>query len=200
MKKRSRKTVRKQDLPATIFFAITIISAATLIAPLWNYTQYYSAVYNFKYTIPEIAVNTSQLSAHIAQINFTFLATNPTPYSGLQVGPANCKIDFYGSVHLVNGQPTTWWELTILYVTKTHAIGPNSNITIPFDTQINPDNAKSYDQYAAFQEFINYLTSQVPSRQITLFLTCHLGLDSFMFNNDILPIGGNPFSATIPLS
>lgn len=197
---KSWKTLKKRDLPATIFFAITIISAATLIVPLWNYIQYYSAVYDFSYTIPGIALNTSQLNAHIAQINFTFVATNPTSYSGLQVGPASCEIDFIGSVHLVDGQPSNYWVLTTLYVTKTRSIGPNSNMTIPFDIQINPDNTKSNDQYVAFQEFINYLTSEGPGGQITLFLTCHLGLDSFMFNNDILPDGGNPFSVTIPLS
>jgi len=196
------KMLRKQDLPATLFFAITIISAATLIVPLWNYTQYYSALYNFNYTIQGITVNTSQLSARMAQINFTLVATNPTPYSGLQVGPAQCEIDFFGSIHPdTNGQPTTYWELTKLYNTTTCPIGPNSNLTIPFGTTINPDNTKlSSDQYAAFQEFMNYLTSLDPKGEITLVLICHLGLQSFMVSLDILPVGGNPFMQDIPLS
>lgn len=202
--KKNWKTLRKQDLPATLFFAITIISAATLIAPLWNYTQYYSALYNFNYTIQGITVNTSQLSAHTAQINFTLVATNPTPYSGLQVGPATCEIDFYGSVHLdISGTPTTWWELTMLIVPKSQTIGPNSKITIPFGTTINPDNTKlSSDQYAAFQEFIFDLTSTVRggSGDITLSLTCHLELQSFMVSLDVPPVGGNPFTQEIPLS
>lgn len=201
--KRNWKTLRKQDLPTTLFLAVTIISAATLIAPLWNYTQYYSALYNVNYTIQGITVNASQLSVHTVQINFTFVATNPTPYSGLQVGPASCEIDFYGSVHLVGGTPTTWWELTTLFFTKSQAIDPNSNIKISFGTTISPDNLKPSDpQYPAFQEFMNYLTSTIRDggKHITLSLTSHLGVNSFMISLSIPPVGGNPLTQSIPVS
>jgi hypothetical protein len=177
--KRNWRKLRKQDLPATAFFAVAIVAAAMLIGPLWNYTQYYSALWNFSYNIPGITVSTSQLSAQTAQINFTVIGTNPTRYSGLQVGSVNCIISYYGSLHLGSAGPTNWWELTTVYSTKRLAIGPNSNVTIFFEITIDPSSAPP-GQFDAFQQFINYLTSQVPGGQVQWSLSCNLGLDSFM--------------------
>ena len=200
------KKPSRQNLPEIVFFAITIISAATLIVPLWNYTQYYSALYNFNYTVPGITIKTSQLNtthtAQItAQINFTFVATNPTPYAGLKVGPASCEIDFYGNdYHLVSGVVTNEWTLAKLFIVKTRAIGPNSDITIPFNTTVNLENAQSNDQTAASLEFINYLADQGLGGSVTLYLTCNLGLSSFMVDTNIPPAEGNPIPLTTTLS
>jgi hypothetical protein len=184
MTKRNWKKLRKQNLPATIFLAITIISAATLIAPLRNYTQYYSALWNFSYTIPGITVSTNQLSAQKTQINFTIIATNPTGYSGLQIGAATCTISYNGSLHYGSTGTTTWWELTIAYNTRWYPIGPNSNVTIPFEITIDLNSAPP-SQFDAFQQFVSYLTSQIPGGQIQWSLSCSLSINSFMVNSGV---------------
>lgn len=164
------KALTKQHLPETVFFGIAIISVVTLIVPLWNYTELYTALYDFNYTLQGPSLNTSQLSTHTARINFTLVATNPTRYSGLQVSSIVCRVDYYVADNLR--------ELITLYTTKVYPIGPNSNATILFDFTINPDTAAPY-QFDAFREFISYL-SQVPGEQIGWFLTFTLTVHTAM--------------------
>jgi len=183
-------------LPEAVFFAVTIISAGTLILPLWNYTQFYSAWYNFSYTIPRVNINTSQLSRQTAQINLTLVATNPTGYSGLQVQSVSCVMSYNGSVHLGAEGPTNSWELTTLSTTKPYSISPNSNTTILFDITISPNSAPP-DQFDAFQQFISYLISQTPGGQIQWSLACSLVLASFLINT---PEPTMYFALVTPLS
>jgi hypothetical protein len=176
--KRNWKRLGKQHLLEALFFAVAIIAAATLIIPLWNYNQFYSALYNFSYTIPGVTINTSQLGSDAAQINFTLIATNPTGYSGLQVQGVSCAMYYY------NMGTASLEDLTTLYVFRAYRIGPNSNTTILFDTTINPNNAP-LDQSDDFQQFISYLISQTPSGRIQWSLTCQLSLASFMIGSTV---------------
>jgi hypothetical protein len=186
LRKKNPKKLIKQHFLETVFFGITIICAVTLIVPLWNYTQLYNALYNFTFTIPRVNINTSQLnSAYTAQINFTIIATNPTGYSGLRMGEVSCSLGYYGTV----GGITNWWPLTTLHTTEWYTLGSNSNITIPFDTTIS-------GQVGAFQGFIIYLMSQVPSGQISWQLTCGMVVTSFLANSPLTEY----FQLVTPLS
>jgi hypothetical protein len=185
--KRNWKTFRKQSLPQTIFFAITIISVGLLILPLWNYAKFYAALYDFEYTIPAITINTSQLNENIAQINFTLIFTNPTGYSGLGATSVTCELEFYGDVHyVVTGRPpqyqaTTLWDLTTVGApNQQYMIGPNSVLKILFTTTINP-NSTTGDQQDAYYDFISYLRTEVAMHgQIQWSLICAVTLTSFI--------------------
>jgi hypothetical protein len=188
--KRNSKILRKQNLPQITFFTITVICAGLLVPPLWNYAEFYAALYNFEYTVPGITINASQLNTtNTAQINFTLVLTNPTSYSGLRATGVTCGLEFYGDVHYVisgippSYRPTTLWSLTTLgSVSQEYTIAPNSIVTIPFRTTINP-NSTTGDQQDAYYEFINYLRTQVTTHgQIDWSLTCTLTLVSFMYN------------------
>jgi hypothetical protein len=181
LKEKNLKRLLGQHLLETVFLGITIISVGVLIVPLWNYTQFCNALYDFSYTIPAISMNASQLTTQqTVQINFTLIATNPTPYSGLTVSSINCEIDYNGTVGLQTG----WWVLTTLYITKSYTIGSNSNTAILFNTTINPKRA-AQSQFVDFNNFIDYLMSGGNNGQVEWGLDCRLSLASFLSGSSI---------------
>jgi hypothetical protein len=184
--KRIWKTLRKQYLPQTVFFVITIVSASLLILPLWNYVGFYAALYNFDYS-PTITINTSQLDANTAQINVTLVTSNPMGYSGLRATEVTCMLEYTGEAHeVLTGVPPRYqlsylWDLTTVGSASTqYTISPNTNTTILFQTTINPISVTG-DQQTAYYDFIGYLRTQVATHgQIQWFLTCRLTLISFI--------------------
>jgi ABC-type glycerol-3-phosphate transport system substrate-binding protein len=190
LKKRSWKRFRKQDLPQTFFLAITLVSAGLLILPLWNYTKYYNAITDFGYTIPTVALDTSQLkTANLTVVNIPMRITNPTSYSGLTVTDVTCTLQWIGPEHEIYVQQgssqfspwawvnTTLWNLPPGRVTGEFQVPPNSNTTITIRISITPNTSNQNDQQNAY-DFIDYL--ETSPGQIQWYLSCTLGLESFM--------------------
>jgi hypothetical protein len=69
----TRKTIKKLGVPTAVFFAITLISVGSLVLPLWNYTRFYLALWNFDYLASSVTVDRSQINATRAMVNVTFL-------------------------------------------------------------------------------------------------------------------------------
>ena len=194
MKKQIRKRLRKQDLPQTIFFAITIISAGLVVLPLWNYTQYYLALSNFDYTLTKVTLSTDQLfppTSAIVKINITLTVSNPTDYSGLRISSVACVLDYYGDYRLVEEPPATlgeqpgWvytnvWDLTTASTppAQSYSIGPHENKTILIETSISGTSGTNA------LDFISYLESlsQESAPQIDWSITCGLSLSTFQGN------------------
>jgi len=192
LKKQDWKRIRKQNLPQTIFLAITIISAGLTVLPILNYTKYYLALANFNFTVTNVTMSTNQLytpANAIVKINITLTASNPTDYSGLVVADVGCVLSYNGSYHTVTlppvslGQQPTYvytnlWQLESVTtpMTRTYPLRPNSNTTILIETSI----AGNSDQNAA--DFVNYLESLEGSgsNQIDWSISCRLGLITFL--------------------
>lgn len=192
--KRKWKTLIKEDLPQTVFLAITIISASSIILPMWNYTKFYTAFNNFNYTLSKATIYTSNINVPsnvTAQINITLLVTNPTDYSGLRIGTVGCDLYYYGNSHTVwvgtamgpgHYNVTNWWILTSASTPKPLGpIGPNSNMTILIEISITPDYGKpDYQQNA---DFLNYLLTKPPP--IEWSIDCHLPLSTFLGTSEV---------------
>jgi len=192
LKKQDWKRIRKQNLPQTIFLAITIISAGLTVLPILNYTKYYLAVANFNFTITNVTMSTSKLyppTNAIVQINITVIASNPTDYSGMVIEDIGCILQYYGSYHLIVippaalGQQPTYeytylWQLesTSTPATRTYPLRPNANTTILIESSLAGNN----NQNAA--DFVTYLESLKGSgsNQIDWSINCHLSLNTFL--------------------
>jgi hypothetical protein len=182
---------RKQDLPLSAFFAITIISVALLVLPMWNYSMFYLAWSRIDYTVSNIDINATQVNVASSPasllVKITLLVTNPTGYSGLKVGYATCDLEYYGPDHLVpvivGGIPTGGWIPTTLWNLKVgsdpqwYQLGPNTNRTILLEIYINPNSGSSSDQQNAV-DFLAYLGSKPGN--IAWFLDCDLSVNSFL--------------------
>jgi len=180
-------------LPQTVFFAITIISAGLIILPTWNYTRFYTALNNFDYTLVGATLNASNLNLPTtasASISLTLLVTNPTDYSGLQIGSYGCDLQYVGPIHMVTvivpfsgGHTLTYntslWDLTSTASTQLSGpIGPYSSKTLTIKANIKPDYSSGTPQETAV-DFLNYLAT-TSSKQIQWYLDCHIGLVTFL--------------------
>ena len=191
MKKQIWKRLRKQDLPQTIFFIIMIVSAGLVVLPLWNYTKYYLALSDFNYTLTKITLYTSHLfppTSGIAKINITLTASNPTDYSGLQIGTAWCDLEYYGDYHEVAlppaslGQQPTFvntnvWDLGSVSSppTQSHPIGPHTNTEILIETSINGSSGTGALAFISYLESLS--TESAP--QVDWSISCTLSLQTF---------------------
>jgi hypothetical protein len=195
----------RQDLPLRAFLAITIISVALLVLPMWNYSMFYLAWSRIDYNVLNVAINATQVNvASSLAVKITFLVTNPTGYSGLKVGYVTCDLEYYGEEHLVpvivGGVPTggwipsTLWDLEVGSDPQWYQLDPNANRTILLEISINPNSGNSADQQNAI-DFLVYLGSKPGS--ITWFLDCDLSVNSFLGNLDA---GQKYFTPITPLS
>ena len=194
---------RKQELPTTVFFAVTIVSAGLLILPMWNYFKFYSALYNFDYIVKNVTIDTTQITVtNHAVVNITLLATNPTDYSGLQVSYVACGLKYWGDSHQVSvptsGRSmeliwTNWWDLKGGSTTQWYSIEPNGNRTILLQVFVSPNSGSQGEQQNAW-DFMNYLETAraAKQRQILWSLSCVLTLNSFLGsfdrNKDFTPV------------
>jgi hypothetical protein len=173
MKKKNWKRLRKQDLPQTVFFAITIISAGLVVLPLWNYTKYYVALGNFDYTLTNVTFYAEPLyppTSTIVKINITLTASNPTDYSGLQVSTVTCFLEYYGEYDIAQ-------ELTsATSPPQSYSIRPNANTTIMIETSFSGNSGTNA------LDFINYLetlSKEGGAAQIVWSINCRLFLTTF---------------------
>lgn len=188
----ARKIVKRFGVPATVFFAISIISVGSLVLPLWNYAKFYSALWGFDFSLLSVTIDASQIKvANRAQVNVTLLVTNPTDYSGLTVSSAKCVLKYYGDGHEVlepiGGSPlvkpvwTNWWDLKTGIDSQRRSIGPNSNSTVLLEFSINPNSGSQGEQQDAW-DFIEHLATN--PGQITWSLGCSLTLSTFLGSFD----------------
>jgi hypothetical protein len=180
----------KLDKSVMVFFAITVVSVGFVVLPLWNYSRFYLALWNFDYTLSSITVDTHQIDA--IQINVSLLAMNPTEYSGLEVSSAQVSLQYFGAVHevVVPVYPkgiqyvsTNWWDLKIGSATGTHPVGSNLNSTILITIVISPNSNNPAESNHA-QEFINFVSDKTTTK-IEWSLNCVLVLFSFLGGFDV---------------
>jgi hypothetical protein len=196
-------------LPVRVFFAIAIISAFTLVVPVWNYSKFYIAWNRLDYTVAKVTiVNASQaILTNKAQINVTLLVTNPTDYSGLNVVYITCDVEYLWINHTVYQMINTFyviptisplWDLNSVKDGQTHPLGPNSQITIPLTLSLSTTGGSAADQDVA-RSFISFLKSKQAERptQIQWFLSCDLVAGTFLGNIDV---GSKYFQSATPLS
>ena len=209
MTKKNWKMLKKENLPQTVFYAITIISAGLVVFPLWNYTRFYIALNNFDYTLSNATLYTSRITvpnSAQARINVTLVANNPIDYSGLHIGTAGCALIYRAESHTIwvaPGSPlgnlasqtisvdtkhgrvlivTNWWMLTSINTPQPCGpIGPNSKRTILLEVSIMLDYGKpDYQQNA---DFINYLRTM--PNEVEWSINCHLPLVAFLGTFDV---------------
>lgn len=221
MTKKNWKMLRKENLPQTIFYAITIISAGLVVPPLWNYTRFYIALNNFDYSLSNATIYTSQIkvpNSAQAQINITLIATNPIDYSGLRTGTIGCALMYLGDSHTIYVAPdsplrylasqtiylssgrtagylivTNWWLLATPNVPQQSGpIGPNSKRTISIEISITLDYGNT--DYRQNVDFINHLRTM--PNEIEWTLNCHLPLIAFLGTFDV----PRTFQVTTPLN
>jgi len=173
----------KQGLTVRIFFVIAIISAGSVILPLWNYSRFYLAWSRFDYVVEDVAVNATQaIETNRAQVNVTFLVTNPTDYSGLSVIHLSCDLEYLWTYHSTSIYPsapmTPWWDLRTILDTQTYPLRPNSQITISLTLLINPIVGSS--TYQSDSNFISFLGTESGNGNIQWFLGCDLVAGTFL--------------------
>jgi hypothetical protein len=187
--KRLRKL--KLDRPAAVFFAITIVSVVLLAFPLWNYTRFYLAMWNFDYKVLSITVDMEDYPTKV-RVNVELLVMNPTDYSGFEVSTIECGLDYIDGNHqvlVVTGPRSTDWITTNLWDLKigsypaiNRQLAPNANETILLSFFIDPNSGTSVEQNNA-RYFMEFLRN--PPAEIGWSLTCRLVLSSFMGGFDV---------------
>lgn len=179
-------TIFKFDVPIIlmVFFAITIVSVGSVVLPLWNYTRYYLALWNFDYVLSSVTIDASNIEA--IQVNVTLLLLNPTDYSGLEVGSIMVGVQYFGAVHEVSVPaargiqmvPSNWWDLKIGSTHEVHSLGANANETVLVMINVNPNSNILAERNNA-QAFMNFVSDKYRT-QITWSLSCVLVLSSFL--------------------
>lgn len=189
----TRKTIKKLGVPTAVFFAITLISVGSLVLPLWNYTRFYLALWNFDYLASSVTVDRSQINATRAMVNVTFLIMNPTDYSGLQVASISCRLQYLQPNHghfviettgyrASQQRWTYWWNLRVASTTQSSSVGSNTEFPISIVFVANPYSSPQSDQQNAY-DFISYLEAPA-TQQIQWSLTCVLTLSTFIGSFD----------------
>lgn len=184
----AQKTIKKLGAPTAVFFAIMIISVGFLVLPLWNYTRFYLALWNFDYTVSSVTVDQSQLNATRVFVNVNFAIMNPTDYSGLQVASISCRLQYLRPVgHYVIETTgfrssrqvwTYWWDLGVESTNQRYPITSDTEFTIPLEIVVNPYSGSQSAQQIAW-DFITHL--RTPTTQaIQWSLTCLLTLSTFI--------------------
>lgn len=186
----ARKTIKKLGAPTAVFFAIMIISVGFSVVPLWNYTRFYLALWNFDYTVSSVTVDRSQINATninaVVYVNFNI--TNPTDYSGLQVAQISCRLQYLRPVgHYVVENAgyrsstqvwTYWWDLGVKSTNQRYPIGSNTKLIISLELFVNPYSGSQSDKQIAW-DFINHLRTPT-TQEIQWSLTCLLTLSTFI--------------------
>jgi len=181
------RRLRKQDVPITIFFCITIISVGLIILPIWNYISFYRALGEFDFYASQVTLFTSQInnpSVAQAMVNVTILIINPTSYSGLKVSSILFTLYYIGPTETVTGfegrsYSTDVYLLANAGMNKWVSIGPYSNKTIPFDFSFSANGPNN----GAATTFLSYLANN-PS-QVQWIVSCNVFLNSFLSNPEI---------------
>jgi hypothetical protein len=165
-----------------------IISVSLLVVPLWNYTRFYLALWNFDYTVSGVTVDRSQLNATRAVVNVTFAVMNPTDYSGLQVASISCRLQYLRSIgHYVIENAgyrssrqvwTYWWDLGVESTNQRYSIASNTDLTIPLEIVVNPYSGSQSEQQIAW-DFITNLKTPT-TQEIHWSLTCLLTISTFI--------------------
>lgn len=182
----------KFDVPIIlmVFFAITVISVGSVVLPLWNYTRYYLALWNFDYVLSSVTIDASQIEA--IKINVTLLLLNPTDYSGLEVSSIKVGMQYFGARHEVpvpagargiQMVPSYLWDLKIGSTDEVHPLGSNSNETVLLTVVVNPNSNILAERNSA-QEFMNFVSDKYRT-QIMWYLNCVLVLSSFLGGFDV---------------
>lgn len=140
------------DRPAAVFFAITVVSVGFLVYPLWSYTKFYAALWNFDYKLLNLTVDTSEIANSYARINIELLIANPTDYSGLKVDSIALGLEYIGAAHLVRNPAfhiwgsgpqeayiwTNVWDVKVETFNLNIPIAPRTNSTVTLTCIIDP--------------------------------------------------------------
>jgi len=158
----------KLDQPETVFFVVMVVSVGFLVYPLWNYTQFYLALWNFGCAVSNLTIDINQITN--IQIAIEFLIMNPTDYSGLGLTSINCGLEYIDGMHLVfdptlaghwggNWRPSNVWELKAQYISYKRPIAAHANDTVALTSIINPHAGNTFEQNNAWS-FIGFLETQ----------------------------------------
>jgi len=179
------------DRPAAVFFAITVVSVGFLVSPLWSYTKFYSALWNFDYKLLNLNVDTSQMANSYARINIEFLSVNPTDYFGLKVDSIALGLEYIGVSHRVRNPAfhirgsgpveayiwTNVWDLKVATFNLDFPVAPHSNSTVALTCIIDPIGETEPTKTNAFN-FLGFLSGH--PEKVEWQLECRLFLSSFM--------------------
>jgi hypothetical protein len=187
------------DKPAAVFFAIAVVSVGFSLYPLWNYTRFHIALWNFDYNLISMTINKSDPTTILLNANISVM--NPTDYTGLEVTSISCGVEYVNpsQKHQVwdPSIPGHWgggwvesyvWELKVetFSFPSNVPIGANKNVTIPLTFFIKPGMGTNLEQQNV-QQFMGFLgfPDQTPPKQIEWYLNCHLILSSFLSSFDV---------------
>lgn len=174
----------KLDVPTAAFFLITIVSVGWVAFPLWNYSRFYSAVYNLSYSLVDISVDAHQVEN--VRVSIKFFVSNPTDYSGLSVISVKCGLTYVDGLHMVpiyvgpktvNYVPSYQWVLpTEWFNVQNVSIPPFGNNTISVFFVINPNTSSLSTEELNFISFLRTMPSEVSwSVDFSLLLSSFLG-------------------------
>jgi hypothetical protein len=145
----------KWNIVATIFSAVTVVSALLLIQPTLNYAEFFTALERLDLKVPSFNFTIKQDRIYI---NATFTLKNNSSYVGIKLKNLVWKIGFFETnesyVELVSG--TFWWY-------PEAPLDPGSKITrkLPpdYSLQESVPNAKSLINLYQNQETIRWVMS-----------------------------------------
>lgn len=183
----AKMKIPKLDKPATVFLAFTVVSVGFLVYPMWNYTKYYMALWNFDYTVLSLSIDLNQANMPIT-INMLF--TNPVDYSGLELVSITIGLEYVNPAqsHLVWDPtlPGHWgggwresnvWELKSEIFSLRLPLRAFANETVPLTIYVNPYAGTDREKENAMT-FIGFLSSR-PDK-IQWGLSCYLALSTFL--------------------
>lgn len=173
-----RVKLRKLGAPMIVFFAIAVVAVGWVAFPLWNYTKFYVALWNFDFRVSSVTVDLS--NPQFVRVRVDLLVSNPTSYSGLSVSLVNYDLEYIDGFHDIvvpSGRGTAVistdrWSLSANSLAKNLSLPPNSDRTISLDVTLNP--GADLDT----ETFLVYLKTQ-PS-QVSWYLDCSVVVVSFL--------------------
>jgi len=175
--------LRKVSVPTAVFFAIAVVSVGWVAYPLWNYTRFYMALWNFDYTLSNITVDASNPA--VVLVRFELLISNPTSYSGLSVNLIRYSLQYKDGEHeIVIGQgkgtkiiTTNLWDLNEGSFGGGTPIPPEDNRSVSVSFSVSSGGGSNSE---AFLVFLRTMPSQVEWS-----LNCDLVLSSFLGGFDV---------------
>lgn len=172
------------DVPTAAFFLITIVSVGWVAFPLWNYSRFYSAVYELRYSLVNVSVDAHQVEN--VRVSIKFFVSNPTDYSGLSVISVKCGLTYEDGTHMVpiytgprtiTYVPSTLWVLpTEWFNVPNMPVPPFGNNTISVFFVINPNTSSLSAEELNFISFLRTTPANVSwSLDSSLLLSSFLG-------------------------
>lgn len=138
-----RGRLRRLGVPTLAFFVIAVVVVGWVAFPLWNYTKFYIALWNFDFTLSNITLE--RIDPENVQVRVDLLISNPTSYSGLSVSVVSYDLQYVDGTRYIivprgkgtESVPTNLWDLSADSFTENLSLPPNSNKTISFLVNVN---------------------------------------------------------------